>query len=181
MLSQYTKIRMIIAIIVCLFLIGVFLFVRRDKTVRVATFDECIKAGYAVIDSFPKRCLDNESIVHIEDVGNMVEMQNEIQINAPERNTVITANLVILGKARKDWFVDGKISGSLVDTEGIVLGQFVAEAEKGNINKTLREFSGKMIWRLRDTDALKGSIVLKKGKVTGTGSEIRMPVFLRPD
>lgn len=181
MLSQYTKIRIAIVVVICIVLLGIFLFLHRDRNIKVSSFDECAAAGYAVIDSLPARCLDSESTVHTEDVGNIVEMQDQIKITAPSRNTVIISPLVVTGEARKEWFTRGEMLGLIVADDDVVLGKIVLEIEKGHEAEAWREFSGKIEWSLRDTDALKGTIVLKKAGAVGEKNEIRMPIFLRTE
>ena len=182
MLSSYTKIRISIVIGICIAVIGVFVLFRRDRVPYVANFDACVAAGYSTVDSFPRRCLDGNSVVYTEDIGTLADMLETIRIEMPIRNTILTNPVIIDGEVTSSWFEYGPIEVTLVDERGTILGTSVAE--KQNIARDGSDFvrfSAKLAWELADSTSIKGTLILRasKEKREDIPQEVRVPHFLR--
>lgn len=51
-----------------LMVVGFFVFFNREQKESVANFEECITAGYPVMESYPRQCRDGEGNLHVEDI-----------------------------------------------------------------------------------------------------------------
>ena len=167
---------------ICIAVIGLFVLFRRDRGTHVADFDACVAAGYSTIDSLPRRCLDGNSVVHIEDIGTLADMLNVIQIETPIRNTILTNPVIIDGEVIPSWFEHSSLEVILVDESGTILGTSVAEKQHAipDDSRFVR-FSAKLAWELGKSTSIKGTLILRasKEKKEDAPQEVRIPYFLR--
>ncbi len=181
MLSKYTKIRIAISTTICLILLVVFLLLRGNLVRKVASFDECVDAGFAVTDALPSRCLDAEGTVHTEYVGNIVEMMDVIRITKPKRNTVVISPVIVEGEVLDAWFLNGTFTATLVDARGAILGTSKVESQPGVRTGGFTRFSTKLDWNTSISKEVHGTLFLQKNvRSVGSRRELQVPILLRP-
>jgi len=176
MFSRYTKIRFFIVVTICIVVAGLFILFRGERE-RVTTFDECVRKGHGVLASFPRQCIDADGDVHVENIGNALEMQDRIQVASPEPNTIILQPLIIEGVARSDWFKNNSFLVEITDADGTVLGAGIAMQQSELQLDDFRRFSAKVDWRPDETSATRGFVLLKKGGGKDEGGILRLPVL----
>ena len=163
--------------VVLIILIVVTTVVSRETKPTLKNFSECIKAGYPVLESYPRRCTTNGE-VFIEDIGNALEKQNLIVLFTPQPGTTIRSPLVIAGEARGNWFFEASFPLILVDGEGREIASSFATAQGEWMTTNFVPFTTTLIFSSPATS--EGELVLKKDNPSGLpehDDELRIPVF----
>lgn len=139
-MSKWTS---IVGILVIL-LIGTILLVMVAKKANAPTtvvpepanFEECVAAGYPVMESYPRQCNTPSGGHFVEDIsstpspgGNADEKKDLIVAAEPSVGATITSPLNITGQARGNWYFEASFPIELQDKDGKVLAQHYAEAE----------------------------------------------------
>lgn len=84
-------------------------------------FEDCVKSGFPIEETFPRQCRDKSDKVFVEDAGNILNKANIISLNNPKPNQEVTSPLVISGQARGWWFFEGSFPIKLKTVSGRVL------------------------------------------------------------
>ncbi|MEK7630817.1 MAG: Gmad2 immunoglobulin-like domain-containing protein [Patescibacteria group bacterium] len=119
--------------------VGFFLFACEDdwcmvfawqKVQAVNTFDDCVRLGFPVSESYPPQCHAG-SKSFAKDVGNEIDKIDLIRINWPRPGSAIKKGvpLLVKGEARGNWFFEASFPIVLKDGNGAVLAEGVAQAE----------------------------------------------------
>jgi len=58
-------------------------------TFNINNFEECVSAGYPVLESYPRQCKTPEGKTFTEDIGNELEKSDLIKVNIPRPNQAI--------------------------------------------------------------------------------------------
>ena len=66
----------IVTVLAILLILGIwgsfslFSFFSGDEDVKILNFDDCVRAGNPVMESYPRRCMSESGELFIEDIGN---------------------------------------------------------------------------------------------------------------
>lgn len=117
--------------VLTIFVLIIGLIVFKAKTQEIDTpitnFEECMKAGYPIQESYPRGC--NADGQHFtEDIGNAMDKADLITIHTPQPNDVVTSPLEIRGAARGTWFFEATFPVVLVNWDGLIIAEGYAEA-----------------------------------------------------
>ena len=66
---SHTQIIRIVALVLLIFLLVYPLLTQKDTTVTISSFQECVDAGYPVMESYPRQCNTPDWQNFVEDVG----------------------------------------------------------------------------------------------------------------
>lgn len=144
-------------------------------------FDECVAAGYPVLESYPRQCKTPDGKTFTEDIGNELEKQNLIRITNPRPNQAIENPLEIRGEARGLWFFEASFPIKLYDGKGNLLGTAIAQAQSDWMTENFVPFTAKLSFSFSGTE--KGALVLEKDNPSGlpeNADELRIPVIFKP-
>lgn len=97
----------------------------------VANFEECIEEGNPAMESYPRQCIDKEGNHFVEDIGNELQLQDQIMIYVPRPGATIKSPLTIEGEALGSWFQEGGFEILLLDKDGDEIASATADV-KGN-------------------------------------------------
>jgi len=95
----------------------------------IKNFSECLTAGFPVMESYPRRCRDDQNNEFVEDIGNEFEKQDLIRIDNPRPNQTVTSPLAISGQARGYWFFEAVFPVKLLDKNRQVIAASSAQAQ----------------------------------------------------
>ncbi|MEI8339460.1 MAG: Gmad2 immunoglobulin-like domain-containing protein [bacterium] len=126
------KIVIIIVVIILLIVGGIFTimafdWLRLDRGMAV-DFEDCVKSGFAVTESYPKQCTDRAGKTFTEEAGNMLIKANIITLTAPRPKEEITSPVKITGQARGLWFFEGSFPVKLKTVDGKTLSYGVVKS-----------------------------------------------------
>jgi len=153
---------------------------RRPATPAVTNFNECVAAGYPVLESYPRRCRTPDGRTFVEDIGNALEKTDLIQVTAPRPNQVVSSPLVVAGRARGRWYFEASFPVHLFDANGKELAVVPAQAQGEWMTTDFVPFKVELVFSEPATAA--GMLVLKKDNPSGLPEhedELRIPVAFR--
>lgn len=126
------KLLLLIAVI-ALVAIGAFAYtsIRKDAVPaeEIASFDECVAAGYPIMESYPAQCKTPDGETFTQDIGNEMEMAKRIRIDSPRPHMTIKSPVVITGEAVGGWYFEASFPVKIVDAEGTTIAEGPAQAQ----------------------------------------------------
>lgn len=139
---------------------------------NVTSFDECVTAGNAVMESYPRQCRSASGNLFVENIGNELEKSNLITINNPRPNQNISSPLTINGEARGYWFFEASFPVVLTNWDGLIIAEGFVTADGEWMTEdfvpytAILEFTSP--YNLGDPEFMKnGSLILKKDNPSG--------------
>lgn len=132
MKQSFKVIAIILAIVVVI--LGIFALLRNNREsaeTRISSFEECVEAGYPVMESYPEQCAVPGGSTFTRYIGNELEKAELIRIDYPRPNTTVETDgsIVVTGEARGTWFFEADFPVELKDSSGQVIGQGIALAD----------------------------------------------------
>lgn len=143
----------------------------------INTFEECVSAGYSVLESYPRQCRTPDGKSFTEDIGNELEKLDLIRASSPRPNQIIKSPLVIQGEARGFWFFEASFPIKLLDENDNLIAKIVAQAKSDWMTEDFVPFRVELIFSAPSTE--KGTLVLEKDNPSGlpeNADELRIPV-----
>lgn len=176
------KSAVLIAIVGAILLIAVLVLQRSDELPgrpTVATFEECARADYPVMESYPRQCRA-EGRTFVEDIGTTIEKQNLIRLSSPRPNETVSSPLAVVGEARGTWFFEASFPIGLLDANGKELVTATATAQGDWMTENFVPFTATLTFPVPETRT--GTLVLKKENASGLpehDDELRIPISFR--
>ncbi|MBA7621029.1 hypothetical protein ES703_28386 [subsurface metagenome] len=149
-------------------------------TPDINSFEECVSAGYPVLESYPRQCKTPDGKTFTEDIGNELEKADLIQIDNPRPNQIIESPLFIKGKAIGNWYFEADFPVKLFDDNGYLLGITIAQALGDWMTEDFVPFSATLLFAVPSTP--KGRLVLEKDNPSGLpehADELTIPVYFK--
>lgn len=146
----------------------------------VASFDECVKAGNPVMESYPRQCRSASGKVFKEDIGNELEKDDLIRIAAPRPNALIASPLTVKGAARGAWYFEAVFPVRLLDESGKEMAHGQARAQGNWTTSGFIPFQAALEFAAPSNGS--GTLVLEKDNPSGRpegADELRIPVKFR--
>ena len=146
--------------------------------VSITSFEECVKAGNPILESYPSRCATKDGKLFTEDIGNVLEKVDLIRAASPRPNAVIKSPLVIEGEARGYWFFEASFPAELFDADGQIIGTGIMQAEGEWMTEEFVPYKGTIAFRV--PAAKRGTLILKKDNPSGLPEHddfLRIPVI----
>ena len=151
----------------------------------VTSFGECVRAGNAILESYPAMCVSKEGKTFTQDIGNELEKRGLIRLAVPRPNERVASPLVVAGEARGVWFFEGSFPVAIFDDSGNEIASGIATAGSDPNNprgaKWMTEefvpFSAEVQFDAKG--AKSGFVVLKKDNPSGLPEHddaLRIPV-----
>jgi hypothetical protein len=168
--------------IILLFVIIIFIMNYRGykpPVVSVSNFEECAAHGFAIMESYPRKCQVSDGRTFIEDIGNEFEKMDLIRISNPRPNQTITGPLVVKGEARGYWFFEASFPVKLFDERGNLLTTAIAQAKSDWMTEEFVPFEAELNFTVSVRQ--KGALILQKDNPSGLpehDDELRVPVIL---
>jgi len=143
----------------------------------INSFDECVEAGYPIMESYPQRCRIDDDWTFVQDIGNELQKTDLIRIDFPRPNQTIQSPLVISGEARGNWFFEGDFPIKLLDHNDVMIVQSYATAKSEWMTEDFVQFEAEIEFEVPATQ--KGVLILEKDNPSGLSEytdELRIPV-----
>jgi len=154
------------SVIILIVLVIFYFFVRpAQKAENVSNFEECVHAGYAILESYPPQCVTKDGKSFTQDIGNELEKAGQIQIESPRPNAEIKSPLKLTGKARGSWFFEATFQVKLYDQDGKLLGSTAAQAQGDWMSEDFVPLTAML--KFDPPSGNKGKLVLEKDNPSG--------------
>lgn len=131
----------------------------------VTNFEQCILAGYPVMESYPRQCRAKEQ-TFTENIGNELEKANLIRSDYPRPNQTISSPITIKGQARGNWFFEASFPVELTDMNGKIIAHGIAQAKGEWMTTDFVPYEVTLSFTT-DMDGKTGFLVLKKDNPSG--------------
>ena len=174
---------LILLIIIIVFgIIAYFTIFKSDETqiTDINNFEECVFAGYSVMESYPRKCKLPDGKIFTEEIGNELEKLDLIKIDNPRPNQVIENPLYVTGEARGFWFFEADFPVKLFDDNGFLLGVTPAQASGAWMTEDFVAFKATLLFAVPSTS--KGKLVLEKDNPSGLpehADELIIPIYFK--
>ncbi|MDP2668381.1 MAG: Gmad2 immunoglobulin-like domain-containing protein [bacterium] len=133
----------------------------------VTNFEECVKAGNAVMESYPRQCRHGGK-TFVEDIGNTIEKADLIQLESPRPNEIVRSPLVLLGQARGNWFFEASFPVFLVNWDGLIIAQGIATAKSEWMTADFVPFEATLEFTAdKNAYSPRGALILRKDNPSG--------------
>lgn len=131
----------------------------------INNFDECVAAGNPIMESFPAQCRTEDGRTFTQDIGNMMEKQDQIQVASPRPNQEITSPLTVVGEAKGTWYFEASFPIELYDANDQLVAQGIAQAQSDWMTEDFVRFEAEIDFNGVQTET--GRLVLKKDNPSG--------------
>jgi hypothetical protein len=145
----------------------------------INSFEECVSAGYPVLESYPRQCKTPDGRSFTEDIGNELEKIDLIRVDSPRPNQTIQSPILIKGEARGYWFFEATFPIKLIDENGEIIASYYAQTKNEWMTEDFVSFGAELDFEIADTQ--KGTLVLEKSNPSDLPEnydELRIPVIL---
>lgn len=132
----------------------------------ISNFDECVQAGYPILESYPRRCRIPEGGSFAEYIGNELEKSDLITIDNPRPNQEIQSPLIITGQARGYWFFEASFPVQLTDKNGSIIARGIATAKTEWMTEEFVSYEANVEFQ-SPVAGTKGILILKKDNPSG--------------
>ena len=154
----------------------------------VTSFEDCVAAGYPVMESYPRQCRTANGSTFVEDIGNELEKTDLIRISSPRPGQEITSPLVIEGEARGHWFFEATFPIALTDWDGLIIAEHYAEAQGEWMTEAFVPFRAVLEFEspygMQSADFMsRGTLILSKDNPSGLPEHddaLEVPVQFAP-
>lgn len=147
----------LLAVVLAIIAIGIFF---GNKTISIANFDECVSAGYPVMESYPRRCMVPEGDSWTEDIGNTLEKTDLIRLTSPLPGEKVKSPIKLSGEARGYWFFEASAPVEIVDANGNSLGAHYITAQGEWMTEDFVPFEGEL--EFNNPGQGTGKLILRK-------------------
>ncbi len=135
---------------------------------EVTNFEECLEAGYTILESYPRKCETPSGEVFTEYIGNVNEVSDLIQLQNPTANASVESPLSVTGKAKGSWFFEGEFPVVLTDWDGKIITQSQAQAQGDWMTEDFVDFQVSLTFDAPDTEVSdRGTLILQKANPSG--------------
>jgi len=144
---------------------------------KIENFQDCVKSGYPVAESYPRQCRTPQGQVFAEDIGNEIEKIDLLKVDSPRPNQAVESPLFIRGRARGGWYFEASFPIKIFDDNGYLLGMAIARALGDWMTDEFVDFEATLVFAVPSTPS--GKLILKKDNPSGlpeNADELAMPV-----
>ncbi|MDX1535185.1 MAG: Gmad2 immunoglobulin-like domain-containing protein [Candidatus Spechtbacterales bacterium] len=131
----------------------------------INNFQECADAGYPIMESYPRQCRTSDGDLFVEDIGNVIEKQDDIRINNPMPGDTVSSPLLVRGEARGYWFFEADFPIKVLDSSGNELGAGIAKAQGDWMTEDFVVFEASV--EFSNSETKEGTLVLQKDNPSG--------------
>jgi len=144
------------------------------RMVYISNFDQCVQAGYPVMQSYPRRC-SMLGKIFIEDIKDKPTADTDVF--SPRPNQLVTSPLQISGVARGSWFFEASFPVELIADDGKIIEKGVATTKGNWMTSKFVAFSASL--KFSKPASQKGTLILKKANPSGlpeNADQISIPI-----
>ena len=99
----------------------------------VLSFEDCVAAGYPVMESYPRQCRTPDGRTFAEEIQETITYINSsadlIVVDNPFPGAVTGKSFSVIGRARGNWFFEASFPIKVLDSNGQQIAIAVAQAE----------------------------------------------------
>jgi hypothetical protein len=136
--------------------------------VEVNNFNDCVKEGNPIMESYPRQCRSLDGRLFVEDIGNINEKNDLIQLNYPLPNQEISSPLEITGTARGLWYFEADFPIVLLNSQGDIISQGIATAQDDWMTEEFVPFTTILSFDIPESErGQEGRLIFQKDNPSG--------------
>ncbi len=142
-----------------------------ESYLSIASFQECIDAGYPAMESYPRQCKtpDNRTFTEVindpQPAATTTLQHPLIRVTSPLAQTIIKSPVIIKGEARGTWYFEASFPLKVVDSNGKTLAEVPAQAQGEWMTEDFVPFE--VIVPFATSTTKTGKIILMKDNPSG--------------
>jgi hypothetical protein len=143
----------------------------------IKSFEDCVGAGYPVLESHPRQCRLPDGTTLIEVLVDS-DVSDLIKVTEPRAGVSVKSPLIVAGDARGTWYFEASFPVAIVDANGLVIAQTPAQALGEWMTENFVPFKATLTFNSAPTTKT-GFIVLSKDNPSGLpehDKELRVPI-----
>lgn len=148
-----------------------------DAPLYISNLEECVSAGYPVLETYPRQCRTPDGKTFRDYI---VNAEGFIKLANPQPNQIVISPLTIEGEARGPWFFEAVFPVKLMDENGKVLAQGNAQAQGDWMVSSFVPF--KLTLDFSPGNAASGTLVLENDNPSGLSENAKsfsVPVLFK--
>ena len=114
----------------------------------VLSFEDCVKAGYPVMESYPRQCKTPDGRTYAEELPEQITYTKAsadlIVVELPFPGAVTGKEFSVIGKARGYWFFEASFPLELLDKDGKTIAWSFAQAQGEWMTEDFVPFKGEI-------------------------------------
>jgi len=142
---------------------GLPLFSSEVISPSVTNYDECVQVNGQITLMYPAQCTYNGQ-TFVQQIANS-DISDQIMLEYPIKDTLITSPLTVKGKARGSWFFEGSFLITLNDSSGTEITHSLVTTNEDWMNSDFIDFSVELSFT--SPDIKRGELVLQKSNPSG--------------
>ncbi len=158
-----------------------------ERVVSVGTYEECVAAGYPVLETYPEQCHtpDGRNFVHTVATTTAPTTSNApvsspnvsdlIRVQTPTPNQTISSGFDLKGEAKGGWYFEASFGGWIEDSNGKKIVVFPVQADGDWMTLNFVPFSEIVTFSPPETSA--GYLVLRNDNPSGLPENDRQIVI----
>lgn len=119
----------------------------------------------------------------VEDTGNAAQKADLIRVTSPLPNSTVQSPLTVTGQARGTWYFEASFPVFLVDWDGRIIAQGIAQAKGDWMTEEFVPFEAILIFAAdKNAYSNRGALILKKDNPSGLpeyDDALEMPVVIK--
>jgi hypothetical protein len=155
---------------------------------EISSFEDCVNAGYPILEIYPEQCKAPDGKTFTEDIGNELDKLDLIQVDYPRPNQIVFSPLEIHGKARGNWYFEASFPIKLIGLDGKIISSGIATSQSdpsyengaGWMTEEFVPFTAKLEFSISTSTNAK--IILEKDNPSGlseNADQLTIPVKLK--
>jgi hypothetical protein len=147
-----------------------YLFFSKSEEPIVTSFEACVAAGNAVMESYPRQCRSKSGELFVEHIGNVLEKADLIRLENPLPNAEVMSPFVVSGEARGQWYFEADFPVFLTDWNGKIIAQGIAQAQDDWMTTEFVPFLATLVFDTADISGNysdRGTLILQKDNASG--------------
>ncbi|HEX5774924.1 MAG TPA: Gmad2 immunoglobulin-like domain-containing protein [Candidatus Paceibacterota bacterium] len=112
----------------------------------VRSFADCVRAGYSVMESYPRQCKTPDGRTYAEELPVPVTYENAsadlIEVELPFPGAVTGKSFSVIGEARGTWYFEASFPIEVLDKDGASLAMGHAQAQGEWMTENFVPFKG---------------------------------------
>ncbi len=153
----------------------------KNINLEIKNFDDCLKSGNPVMESYPRQCRAIDGSVFVENIGNELEKKDLIMVNNPRPKMAIESPLEISGEARGYWYFEASFPVEIINSKGEIISTAIATAQSDWMTEGFVPFSSKLEFNQQEAGS-DGKIIFKKDNPSGLPENddfLEMPIIFK--
>lgn len=146
----------------------------QEPVITVDSFESCVAAGNAVMESYPRQCRSESGELFVEDIGDELIPTNNVLLGTPRPNSVITSPLIITGEAKGTWYFEASFPVVVTNWDGLIIAEGYAQAQGDWMTEDFVPFLAEVSFdnpsfpdTAQDHFSHRGAVILKKDNPSG--------------